>query len=554
MGTADFKEEIPYFTRCVRDGGPTTINIQQIKDWLHECEKSHTNCIRRSHCTWVPTRLLDLDPEDGMMKLIETGESRPIVPYATLSHRWGNFEYEKLNTNSINRFKISIEESRLPKVFQDAIKVTRSLQIRYLWIDSLCIKQDKESGDWDIEALKMGDVYTNSYLNLSASHAADQGENPPLFDPESSDNICPSKIEWKCDKPIERNVILDADIWKDEVTESPLMARGWVFQERLLPSRVLHFGFRQLAWECNSLSALEMFPSGLPSCLNAWPKSETNLSTMRPNDSTTASKFRKFWQEIVRGYSACKLTFQTDKLVALSGIVKTIESKRDDTYIAGLWKSTLREHLGWYYLPEGDALTPASETTFRAPSWTWLSIDGEVSFYWDPNDDSLTYLCDILEIPPTEDVGSSVFTASGRLKMQGLILPLSMQSLDSKTTLDIMGIRLEEGPRTSFDPDSPGPEVEDLCSKRNLFLVPLYASTESIIAIMTTQVERSDSFRRVGAAQIQFAQSESTITSDVENWVLDKTASVWYHPNAMRLCRLIGLYRQAGRQSVFYLI
>jgi Heterokaryon incompatibility protein (HET) len=30
----------------------------------------------------------------------------------------------------------------LPKTFQDAVAITQMLNIRYLWIDSLCIIQD----------------------------------------------------------------------------------------------------------------------------------------------------------------------------------------------------------------------------------------------------------------------------------------------------------------------------------------------------------------------------------------------------------------------------
>jgi hypothetical protein len=41
---------------------------------------------------------------------------------------------------------IAASEDRLPRLFRDAVVVTRGIGIKYLWIDSLCIVQD-DSGD-----------------------------------------------------------------------------------------------------------------------------------------------------------------------------------------------------------------------------------------------------------------------------------------------------------------------------------------------------------------------------------------------------------------------
>jgi len=60
----------------------------------------------------------------------------------------------------------------LPSTFQDAVRITKSLQVRYLWIDSLCIIQDDFS-DWEREASLMGNVYANSFLTIAASSSTD---------------------------------------------------------------------------------------------------------------------------------------------------------------------------------------------------------------------------------------------------------------------------------------------------------------------------------------------------------------------------------------------
>lgn len=54
----------------------------------------------------------------------------------------------------------------------------------------------------------------------------------------------------------------------------------------------------------------------------------------------------------MNNYSALQLTYQSDRLLALSAITKKMEKLRvDDMYIAGLWKQTLLQDLSWYRTP-----------------------------------------------------------------------------------------------------------------------------------------------------------------------------------------------------------
>jgi len=64
----------------------------------------------------------------------------------------------------------SIPWSTLPKTFQDAVFIARRMDVRYLWIDSLCIVQDDEQ-DWMVESAKMCDIYQGAFLTISALRA-----------------------------------------------------------------------------------------------------------------------------------------------------------------------------------------------------------------------------------------------------------------------------------------------------------------------------------------------------------------------------------------------
>ena len=66
---------------------------------------------------------------------------------------------------------------------------------------------------------------------------------------------------------------------------------------------------------------------------------------------------------------------EKDKLVALSGVAKIILGKFPGlAYHAGLWGHELEYRLLWHSL--GGSNRPQS---YRAPSWSWASIDGSIS-------------------------------------------------------------------------------------------------------------------------------------------------------------------------------
>lgn len=57
-------------------------------------------------------------------------------------------------------------QSSLSQQFHDAMKVAQKLDIKYIWIDCLCIIQDLEE-DLNHELAKMGDIYANSALTIA---------------------------------------------------------------------------------------------------------------------------------------------------------------------------------------------------------------------------------------------------------------------------------------------------------------------------------------------------------------------------------------------------
>jgi hypothetical protein len=150
-------------------------SLDQVRKWLQCCQKNH-NCSNRLTSA-LPSRLIDVvsfgdTGHSGDVKLID--EAHHLVPaeYVALSHCWGGKIPECVTTRETLHTRTQyIPYNLLPRTFRDAVKYTRDLGIRYLWIDSICVVQDDES-DWRHEAAQMEKIYGNSTVILAAVHAA----------------------------------------------------------------------------------------------------------------------------------------------------------------------------------------------------------------------------------------------------------------------------------------------------------------------------------------------------------------------------------------------
>lgn len=145
---------------------------------IHHCDEKH-ECMGPLEYSTVPgtlpTRVIDVGGTAGRIRLVETSEEPAARGhYVALSHCWGRLDStQRFCTYAYNiaERKANIAYHELPRNFQDAIRITRALGVRYLWIDSLCIKQGDQE-DWAAESAKMEDVFSNAYCTIAASSAA----------------------------------------------------------------------------------------------------------------------------------------------------------------------------------------------------------------------------------------------------------------------------------------------------------------------------------------------------------------------------------------------
>jgi hypothetical protein len=205
------------------------------------------------------------------------------------------------------------------------------------------------------------------------------------------------------------------DFWRHahETELGLVIRRGWVFQELLLSPRNLYFGDRILIWSCAHGYASEINPAGLAgttrSRLTVTPESQSIFqlpntpfaklqhvvmsfleiersdfqllqgNILESSDLQSSFTFNRLWFSVVQAYSKGKLTRSEDKLIALSGVAERIRQSSGLTYVAGLWRQNMPLDLLWrtrIRAGEGE-LSPRSPT-YRAPTWSWGSLDTEI--------------------------------------------------------------------------------------------------------------------------------------------------------------------------------
>ncbi|KAF2112521.1 heterokaryon incompatibility protein-domain-containing protein [Lophiotrema nucula] len=358
-----------------------------IDHWLRTCLETHESCTNNSG--YIPTRVLSLiGPET--YRLVLRSECPPNSRYMTLSHCWGPKpaeEHFRFTQSTYDELRTPRSMKNLPRTFREAIEVTSRLGIRYLWIDRLCIYQDSVE-DWRAEAASMQDVYRHSLLNICALRSSDDTA------PESGPN------------PYMFNRQLQSIIQERTSFYGPLLDRGWILQERLLAPRALLFGDKQVFWECRERHACETVPFSLIgayqqdylpgrnyfSISSAWHLWKRVLDTRREVCNDPYGQYFLDWRCIVEEYSVYSLTMPSDKLVALSGLAADMRSALEKHhpcpqpyhYFAGIWEADLQSSLCWYVEEPG-----TRPDSYRAPSWSWASVDGSIYFHWSLNPNAL---------------------------------------------------------------------------------------------------------------------------------------------------------------------
>ncbi|GES65480.1 hypothetical protein ATETN484_0012038500 [Aspergillus terreus] len=378
--------------------GTNEASAQRIKAMLHSCCDSHQSCGTRDP-PLLPRRVLDVQE----MRL-HISQPNQRAHYTALSYCWGGQQSFTTTTKTYAPLQDRILPQDMPQTLQDAAIVTRQLDLRYLWIDALCVIQD-DPLDASIEINSMADIYNNATVVISAEAAssADEGFLSQRL-PSSAVALPVSYFSVSTEEGLKPENDPQGEkkyaylVPTDPRTQSAHSTRAWIFQEFLLARRLLIFTPHGALWICQHIPDPSPATSITPHEQNwLWRKYRdsrhalsqlSNPPAPHPATNSTASwSQRMIWSKLVSTYTSLSLTYARDKLSAIAGVARQFHTHTGETYVAGLWATDLVLQLGWWHyenkqhrdMGPGARIVPSqADVDGHVPSWSWASITENV--------------------------------------------------------------------------------------------------------------------------------------------------------------------------------
>ncbi|KAH3909375.1 hypothetical protein HBI56_185760 [Parastagonospora nodorum] len=426
-------------------------------------------------------------------------------------------------------FLQTIPWDTIPPSFQDAISFARKLALPFLWIDALCIIQD-DAKDWQQQSSAMADIYQGAYLTLAATSSPNAGggcytqmHTSPAHRSTSPLLTIHSANSTRC--------LSARPKFTHKMSRLPLLTRAWVYQERILSPRVLHFADEELVWECQHAVTCECSGDNLEDRMEHARISLSNsFGLIGPHRRHPAPL--DLWFQIVDEYTSLRLKFASDMLPALSGIAKAFAERCGGGYVAGMWRRTLVREMLWYRQEvDGSEIYRGEVRPWRAPSWSWVSRDWPADFRVLPTTREIAQVLDVSCQPagadPTGQLESATLTLrtkvlrarfeigsrtidlfSGDLKIPQAVFQETSYILSELCTgyLDF---------DEQYQPDILLAQIAECSGDCRMFLAGLPAPvhvTQEVLSFMllARREEREEGWRRVGLATIAAYEPDSS--------------------------------------------
>ncbi|KAL6835266.1 heterokaryon incompatibility domain-containing protein [Trichoderma camerunense] len=363
-------------------GSPHQFKIA--RRWLQEC-RTHEACLMNK-VPELPTRVVDIGlPDTKSLPRVFISQGAK-ADYIALSHCWGGRIESVLTSKTYHDYQQALPISEISANFKDTFRIARELGIQYVWIDSLCIIQDSKE-DWEIESSKMGAVYRNATLTVSALVSA-KSTVGILKTNENRFPEAPKSATLRVYEDCSKDEEVEVD-WKSQdeenlrrlMNESVLTSRGWTLQEYILSPRNLLYGKRQIYWRCpNIMISADATPEGNQFPDHKFQKASqviySDILAATPEIELDVKAVLEDYYELAETYSARQLTYGSDKHAAFSGIAQMIHPSIGGQYLAGLWTVDFKHGLLWY----AEMASCRHAESHGAPSWSWMVTDASVLF------------------------------------------------------------------------------------------------------------------------------------------------------------------------------
>ncbi|KAK3393929.1 heterokaryon incompatibility protein-domain-containing protein [Podospora didyma] len=328
-------------------------SLERIKGWVEDCNDRH------EHCSPMPSARLS---EDAHLRVIDL-EDYKLVPltvsmeYVVLSYAWDP-PAELFLKSDYKEDWLKENQNRLPQTTKKAMKLTRDLGIRYLWVDSLCIIQDMK-GDKQANYSAIEAILASAFLTICAATGT--------ANTEISQHIraCSERISLMVHHPVETHI------------QSSQWSKGaWTCQDRLLSGRCLIFTTSGVWFQCQEESMSEdTFEPSFQGRSADWVQSPAQIWSELAQQN---SQFRAYIK-CVESYTSRQLPREGHALRAFAGISNFLGSQMETRFFSGLPNSYFDAAILW--TPATGESSPREQNgQLVAPSWSWAGWTGQVTY------------------------------------------------------------------------------------------------------------------------------------------------------------------------------
>ncbi|KAK3381191.1 heterokaryon incompatibility protein-domain-containing protein [Podospora didyma] len=400
------------------------INARQLKRWLRACQehKHSMEAVNRDDID-------DLFQDEYGFRVIDVVDECLVqkterCEYVALSYVWGRLPTLLRPGDTTGQTPVllslqnNIEElsvprglslqrqaernsGRIPNTVRDAMELTRQIEMRYLWVDTLCIVQD-DSADQARQIGRMDDVYNSAAVTVIAAAGDDADAGLSGIRPRQGHPIRPSRIIDGTDGTT-LGLSLCLPSLCEEVRRATWNTRGWTFQEQCLSRRCLYFTAEEVFFNCSETQWREGYDYGEE-------KRYDGLKVqVRTGPPWWSSKLRRdldptpyhylgdvakgldihSYQRAVQAYSRRELTYKLDKLNAFEGICSRFGKSGNSTNLSirqtqGFPTHLLFQAILWFPSDEAHksicTANQPEESVDSFSTWSWASWTGPVEF------------------------------------------------------------------------------------------------------------------------------------------------------------------------------
>ncbi|KJZ74153.1 hypothetical protein HIM_06384 [Hirsutella minnesotensis 3608] len=274
--------------------------------WLDFCKDAHATSCGAAEAPIPGLRLIDC--RERRIICADNLEAQTPLEYVALSYVWG----------TAAEWTSSLKDcppdpggqplpDEMPAVFADAVSLTKSLGLRYLWIDRFCFSP-LDAAERKRQAGFLGDIFSKATLTIVA--ASGEGVQDGMAG-VSVARQC-HQLSLKTERGLFTTTLLRSDV---EVASSRWASRAWTYQEGLLSRRRLVLGPSQAYYQCRALHCHESV--ALP--LRLAPG--VNLGRVFPSDDAARRPARL--REHIESFMARDMARTEDRLDAFRGVLRS---------------------------------------------------------------------------------------------------------------------------------------------------------------------------------------------------------------------------------------